>query len=198
MSKKEAAKVLTAFGRSGISLDDPKATKWLATNLSKIKSGMRQSSFIDSSKTITKKRQLTPGRMVFYAYDPKTQDELPFWDAFPVVVILHPKPNGFLGLNLHYLPPSVRAGFLNNLIDLVDDPNWAVYNNYKALIKVTYPILKATKKLKPYRPCIKRYLYPHIVSNIAFISSAEWKTVPFFPMDKFQGATREDVWKLAK
>ena len=63
---------------------------------------------------------------------------------------------------------------------------------------MTYPILKATKKLKPYRPCIKRYLYPHIVSNIAFISSAEWKTVPFFPMDKFQGATREDVWKLAK
>jgi hypothetical protein len=198
MTKKAAAQVVRDFGRSGLSLKDPKATKWLATNLSKIKTGMRQSSFIDSSRTITKRNQLSPGRMVFYAYDPKTQDELPFWDAFPVVIILHPKPKGFLGLNLHYIPPSVRATFLNNLIKLVDDPNWAVYNNYKALIRVTYPILKATKKLKPYRPCIKRYLYSHIISDIAFISSAEWKTVPFFPMDDFQGATREQVWKLAK
>ena len=198
MSKKEAAKVLTQFGRSGIRLSDDKATRWLATNLSKIKTGMKQSSFIDSSRTITRRNQLIPGRMVFYAYDPKTKDDLDFWDDFPVVIILHPKPRGFLGLNLHYLPPQVRATFLNALLKYVDDPNWSAYNNYSALIEVTYPLLKFTKKLSKYRPCIKRYLYKHIVSDIAFIQSAEWKTVPFFPLDSFQGASREEVWRLAR
>lgn len=198
MSKKEVAKTLTEFGRSGLRLSDPAATRWLAKNLSAIKSEMRPNSFVKGSRKIIRKNQLTPGRMVFYAYDPKTQDELPFWDAFPIVIILHPKPKGFLGLNLHYIPPSVRATFINNLIKFVDDPNWAVNNNYQALIKVTYPILKNTNKLKPYRPCIKRYLYSHIISEIAFIPSAEWKSVPFFPLDKFQGATRQEVWKLAK
>jgi hypothetical protein len=144
MSKKEAQKVMTEFVRSGIRLDDDRATKWLAENLSKIKGTMRPSAFINSSRTATK-QMLTPGRMMFYAYDPKTKDSLPFWDDFPIVIILHPKPNGFLGLNLHYLPPSVRATFLNNLVKFVNDPNWAVYNNYKALIKVTYPIHQETE-----------------------------------------------------
>lgn len=197
MSKKEAQKVLTDFVRTGIRLDDDRATRWLSQNLSKIKSRMKPAAFINSSR-LAIRQQLTPGRMMFYAYDPKTKDSLPFWDDFPIVIILHPKPNGFLGLNLHYLPPKVRATFLNNLIRYVDDPNWAVYNNYKALIRVTYPILKQTRKLKPsMRKCIKHYLYDHIVSNVAFIPSAEWKTVPFFPLENFQGATKEDVWRLA-
>lgn len=198
MSKKEAAKVLTKFRRTNIRLDDDRATHWLASNLSKIKSQMRPYAFIDSSKTITKRSEMTPGRMVFYGYDPKTKDSLDFWDDFPIVVILHPKPKGFLGLNLHYIPPDMRAYFLNDLIDYVDDPNWDAYNNYKALIKVTYPILKYTRKMYPFKNCIKRYLFNHIVSDIAFIPSAEWKSVPFFPLDQFQGATREDVWKLAR
>jgi len=198
VSKKEAQKVLNEFVRTGIRLDDDRATKWLADNLSKIKGRMQPAAFINSSRTVTR-NALTPGRMMFYAYDPKTKDSLPFWDDFPCTIILHPKPNGFLGLNLHYLPPSVRATFLNNLIKYVDDPNWAVYNNYKALIRITYPILKYTKKLKPkMRKCIKHYLYDHIVSRVAFIPSAEWKTVPFFPLDRFQGATKQDVWRLAK
>jgi hypothetical protein len=198
VSKKEAQKVMTEFVRSGIRLDDDRATKWLAENLSKIRGTMRPSAFINSSRTATKS-MLTPGHMMFYAYDPKTKDSLPFWDDFPIVIILHPKPNGFLGLNLHYLPPSVRATFLNNLVKFVNDPNWAVYNNYKALIEVTYPILKYTKKLKPpMRKCIKHYLYDHIVSKVAFIQSAEWKTVPFFPLERFQGATKQEVWRLAK
>jgi hypothetical protein len=198
MSKKEAAKVLTKFRKTNIRLDDDRATHWLARNLSKIKSQMRPYAFIDSSKTITKRSEMTPGRMVFYGYDPKTKDSLDFWDDFPIVVILHPKPKGFLGLNLHYIPPDMRAHFLNNLIDYVDDPNWDVYNNYKALIKVTYPILKHTRKMYPFKNCIKRYLFNHIVSDIAFIPSVEWKSVPFFPLDQFQGATREDVWRLAR
>lgn len=198
MSKKEAAKVLTKFRKTNIRLDDDRATHWLARNLSKIKSQMRPYGFIDSSKTITKRSEMTPGRMVFYGYDPKTKDSLDFWDDFPIVVILHPKPKGFLGLNLHYIPPDMRAYFLNDLIKYVDDPNWSAHNNYKALIKVTYPILKYTRKMYPFKNCIKRYLFNHIVSDIAFIPSVEWKSVPFFPLDQFQGATREDVWKLAR
>lgn len=195
MTKRQAQKVLGKFRGTGLNLNDEVATKWLATNLSKIKTTMKQNAFIDSSKTVVRK-EIHPGRMFFFGYSPKTKDELKFWDEFPVVLVLHPKPGGFLGLNLHYLPPSLRADFLNKLLKYVDDPNYLADRTESASILVTYGILKAGMKL--YKPCIKRYYYKHVVTKVSFISPKEWKTIPFFPLDRFVGASRSDIWKLAR
>ena len=135
--------------------------------------------------------------MVFYGYIPKTKDVLQFWDEFPVVIILHEQPGGFLGLNLHYLPPSKRANFLNSLLTFVTDPKWALNNNTNVEFALSYGLLKTTSKLKDFKPCIKRYYYKHIITKVAYIEPVEWKTIPFFPLDKFKGASRADVWSLA-
>jgi hypothetical protein len=196
MTKKQVAQVLGKMQGTGLQLGDDRTTRWLATNLSKIKTTMQQKNFIDQGKTVVKK-QLTPGKMVFYGYSPKTKDELMFWDEFPITIILHQQKDGFLGLNLHYLPPSTRADFLNKLLKYVSDPNWIAHNNTSVEFRVTYGLLKNTAKLKAFRPCIKRYYYKHIMTKVAFIAPQEWKTVPFFPLDKFKGASRADVWALA-
>ena len=195
MTKRQAQSILGKFQGTGLNLDDDRATNWLATNLSKIKTEMNQKSFIKSSKTVVNKN-ITPGRMFFFGYSPKTKAELHFWDEFPVVVVLHPQKGGFLGLNLHYLRPTQRANFLNKLLQYVDDPKYVT--NPKALIKVTYGILKYASTLKDFRPCIKRYYYSHVVSKVSFIDPKEWKAVPFFPLDRFKGASRADVWRLSR
>lgn len=197
MTKRQAQSILGKFQGTGLNLDDERATKWLSSNLSKIKTGMKQETFIDSSKTVVRK-EISPGRMFFFGYSPKTKEQLHFWDEFPVVVVLHPQKGGFLGLNLHYLRPNRRADFLNKLLKYVDDPKYIANNNQAATMEVTYALLKYASGLKDFRPCIKRYYYSHVITKVSFIPPKEWKTVPFFPLDKFKGASRADVWRLAR
>jgi len=197
MTKQQVTKVIHKFARTtNLNLGDPRATHWLATNLSNIKTKMRQDHYINQGRTLVRK-QMTPGNMIFFGYMPKTKDELMFWDEFPITIVLHPQRGGFLGLNLHYLPPSARATFLNKLLEHVSDPNWISHNNTSVAFRVTYGLLKNNPKLRKFKPCIKRYYYNHIVTKVAFIDPMQWKMVPFFPLDKFKGATRRDIWMLA-
>ena len=58
------------------------------------------------------------GKMYMYIYDAKHKDKLPYYDAFPLVIMLGPAERGFYGLNLHYLPPVVRAKLLDAVLGL--------------------------------------------------------------------------------
>ena len=103
------------------------------------------------------------GGLYQFAYDPATKEKLPYYDTFPLVIPLHPKAGangepGFLGLNLHYLPPLVRAAFLDKLMDLAVTNS----NDEPRRILVTYDILKATERYKEFKPCIKHYLNKQI------------------------------------
>ena len=56
--------------------------------------------------------------MNMFFYDPKHKDTLPYYDRFPLSVIIGPAKGGFYGLNLHYLPPVLRAKMLDALMDI--------------------------------------------------------------------------------
>ena len=45
------------------------------------------------------------GSMIMFFYDPKTKDTLPYYDTFPLVVVVGPAPGGFYGLNLRRFNP---------------------------------------------------------------------------------------------
>ena len=53
------------------------------------------------------------GRMYMYFYDPKTKETLPYYDRFPLIIMVKKEKGGFTGLNLHYLPPVLRARFFD-------------------------------------------------------------------------------------
>ena len=57
------------------------------------------------------------GKMCMFFYDPKHKDTLPFYDSFPLVIIIGKAKGGFLGMNLHYLPPVLRAKMLDGLME---------------------------------------------------------------------------------
>ena len=99
--------------------------------------------------------------------------------------------DGFLGLNLHYLPPRIRAGFMDKLMD------FAIYddNDEVKRLRVTYEILNASKRYREFLPCLKRYLFSHVASKILKVQANEWETAVFLPIHQFQGAKVTKVWK---
>ena len=135
--------------------------------------------------------QLRIGMMYCYYYDPKTKDELPYWDRFPMVLVLEKYNDGFLGLNIHYLPVKYRVAFLQKLMKYAQlTPD----DDIKRM-RISYDILTATKRYAEFRPCLKRYLYSHLRSRIFMIEPNEWDVATILPIQQFRGAKPQKVWQ---
>jgi hypothetical protein len=104
--------------------------------------------------------------------------------------VVGPAPNGFYGINLHYLPPKVRAIFLDHLNDVATNKKF----NKTTKFRVTYSMLKATKKYKYFKPCFKHYLTKHVSSNIMKVNAAEWNIAIFLETAAFRKKSQRFVW----
>lgn len=139
------------------------------------------------------KTMIIPGNLYFYFYDPKLKDDvkkLPYYDKFPLVVVLKRDKTGFLGLNLHYLPPRMRGIFLGQLYDYRSNSKL----NESTRLSLTYDMLKSVAELKMFKPCIKKYLYNHVQTNFARVNSSDWITAVFLPVAKFVRVVNSKVW----
>ena len=131
------------------------------------------------------------GGLYCYYYDPKTKDSLPYYDIFPLTLVLERYSDGFLGLNLHYLPLRYRLAFMTKLMDFA---SYDEANNIQRL-RISYDILNASKSLKEFKPCIKRYLTNNIRSKILAIQPNEWDVAAFLPVQDFKKARTNKVWQ---
>ena len=131
------------------------------------------------------------GGLYFFVYDPKGKAELPYYDRFPLVIPLKRTSDGFIGLNLHYLPLRYRIRFLQKLLP------FAIYNDEDEIkrLRVTYPMLDASSRFKEFRPCIKHYLYNHVKSRILSVEHNEWDIAVFLPIQQFKKAKPQEVWQ---
>ena len=144
-----------------------------------------------SAEDFRKNRKFVLGGLYHFYYDPKGKADLPYYDRFPLVLALEKYSDGFLGLNLHYLPIKYRVAFLDKLLP------FAVLNDDNEIkrLRVTYDILTASKGLKAFKPCLKRYLTGHIQSKILAIQSNEWDIAAFLPIQQFKKASAAKVWQ---
>lgn len=131
------------------------------------------------------------GSMYMYYYDPKWKKELPFYDAFPLVLPFGPAPGGFYGINLHYAPYLVRAKILGELLDYADSKKYTGTTK----IKMSYDLLKNLSTANEVKPCIKHYLTTHVQSRFMRINPIDWKTVIFLPLEAFQKKTKDEVFR---
>ena len=132
-----------------------------------------------------------PGGMFMYFYDPKTKETLPYYDKFPLTVIVGPAAGGFTGLNLHYLPMVLRAKLLDALMDITSDKKYD--DNTK--FNLSYNTLKKASKMRYFKPCFKRYLTAHVKSRFARVPASEWEIATFLPTASFEKASKTTVWK---
>ena len=130
------------------------------------------------------------GRMYFYFYDPKTKDTLPYYDKFPLVIPIERYPDGFLGLNLHYISPRQRVLLLDKLSTLLTDDNY----DEKTRLRISYDYLARASKMYQAKPCIKRYLYSHVQSRFLEITADEWDIAVMLPVESFAKAKKNKVW----
>ena len=101
--------------RKGLKARSKEANDWFASNVSKL--GKIGSGKMLGDDRLKKQSGASPGDMVMYTYNPKLKKVLPYYDAFPLTIVVGPAKDGFYGINLHYLPPRVRAIFLDKLND---------------------------------------------------------------------------------
>ncbi len=136
------------------------------------------------------KSEAKSGDMVMYVYDPKTKATLPYYDTFPLTIVVGPAKDGFYGINLHYLPPKVRAIFLDKLGDITNNKKF----NSTTKFKITYNLLKATKNYKYFKPCFKHYLTKHVNSSVMKVSAEEWNIAIFLQTAQFKKKAMGTVW----
>jgi hypothetical protein len=140
---------------------------------------------------ITLRNRTIIGGMFMFFYDPKGKDTLPYYDSFPLVIVIGPADGGFLGLNLHYLPPVLRAKFLDALLDETNNKRYDETTRFNA----TYDLMKRAAKYKYFKPCIKHYLNDHVRSRFARVEAPEWEIATFLPTADFQKASKQEVYR---
>lgn len=126
------------------------------------------------------------GKMYFYKYDAKWKEKLEMWDIYPMCMVLEKKSDGFLGLNLHYLPSRSRMTLIN-LFDKYTkeyDIETGVstgkgVSNWELLIKSMNGVGSAGLPKK----CLKRYLFTHVRSKFIEIYPDEYDKAIQLPVD---------------
>ena len=112
------------------------------------------------------------GNMYTFFYDPKHKETLPYYDGFPLIIMMGPAKGGFMGLNLHYLPPALRA----RLLDTVLGGNAAIPQKY-------------------IEPAMKHYLFKHVRSKFALVDKPEWEIATFLPSADWNKASASKVYR---
>lgn len=188
------AKLLDKLSREmtglGLNQRTPPARAWLKTQIKNL-SNPRQA-IMRNKKCQTTRCAI--GRMYFYYYDPKTKDTLPYYDRFPLVIPIERYGDGFLGLNLHYLPPNLRLLLLDKLYDLLNNDCF----DQSTKFRMSYSLLSNASRYKEFKPCIKRYLYSHLRSNFIEIPADQWEIAIFLPTEQFVKAKASKVHKESR
>ena len=130
------------------------------------------------------------GKMYFYSYDPKWKNELPWYDTFPLVFPIEKYPDGFLGLNFHYLAPKHRAILMDQLKMFANNKKY----DETTKLKLTYNMLKGFTKIKRAKPTVHRYLSSKVKSQYVLVNADEWEVALFLPVERFKKASKKKVW----
>jgi hypothetical protein len=130
------------------------------------------------------------GDMYFFAYDAKHKSTLPYFDRFPLIFPIGPAPKGFMGINMHYLPPILRAKLMDGLYDLVSNDKY----DESTKLKLSYKVLNSASKFKEFKPTIKHYLNSQTRSKFFYVNPVEWDIALFLPTANFVGASKNKVY----
>ena len=164
------------------------SAKWLRRKAQGLGKRVRQGQLLGDSRRITD--TLRPGSMLFMHYDPKHKKTLPYYDRYPMFIMVDFTADGFYGLNLHYLPLTQRALLLDNLFKTLTNVKF----NETTRMKISYSMLKSSSNLKGFAPCFKQYLWGHVMEGPVFIHPVEWNICMMLPLQRFIKASTAKVY----
>lgn len=169
------------FGQSLIDPRTDASRKWFLDKVEQMTYTPNRSSIMRKSPMREQSRVL-PGMMYMFYYHPKHEQTLPYYDSFPLVILLNTDSKGMEGLNLHYLPLNLRQKLFYGLLNRMD----SVDIDEASYLRITYEYLKGARSLKEYKPCYKRYLTENIRGSIANVPAPEWEVALHLPLASFK------------
>jgi hypothetical protein len=178
--------------KAGVAPRSVESRKWFMNKLKDLRNVSRTQLLNDPA--VRAKNRLRVGSMYMYFYDPKHKKTLPYYDRFPLTIMVEPAPGGFYGINLHYLPPILRAKMFDALLDITNNTRYDESTKFK----LSYDLLKSSSKLRWFAPCFKRYLYSHVKNSPVIVDATEWEVAMFLPTEQFKKDTRDNIWKESR
>ena len=161
----------------------PKSTQWYRDKIKEFgKPGAMD--LIRDGKQSTKPHY---GLLNMFFYDPKGRNTLPYYDTFPLVLPLEEYPDGFLGINFHYLPIPLRMALLDEVVDFSNNTKF----DETTVLNVTYQNVKNIGLIKP---TLKRYLAGFTKSQFRRIDADEFTVATLLPVARFKKESANKVW----
>jgi hypothetical protein len=153
------SKIQSQAERAGVLPRTKESTNWFLRKIRGMTS-VAPSKVLNDSLLETRNKPLI-GRMFMFLYDPKGKETLPYYDRFPLILMVGPAKKGFYGLNLHYLPPRARAVFFDRLMEYTNNKKYDETTRFK----LTYDMLSSTAKLRAFEAFFKHYIFYNFYSN---------------------------------
>lgn len=151
----------------------------------------------ESAQGFKKRATLKPGKMITFGYDAKLKAILPYWDKFPLIIILDVYKDGFMGLNFHYLHPIERNKFLTKVMKFVTESGEPEDMTDKARFNMTWDVIR---NIRGADKMIHKYLYGHVRTSVLEAPPNEWENAIFLPYHRFvsnsgKSPTAKTVWR---
>ena len=172
--------------RAGVTPRSKESLTWFQNNVTKLGDVNQRKLLKDPALDATKKPK--PGDMMMYFYDPKFKKKLPYYDTFPLVLPLENYPDGFLGINFHYLPMTLRLELLDRVVDYSNNTKF----DESTRLAVDYSKLK---KINLIKPALKRYLAGRVKTQFRRIDADEFTVAVLLPVARFKKASASEVYK---
>ena len=165
----------------------PKSTEWYRDKIKEFGTPKTLDLIRDGKQA----RSPFGGRLNMFVYAPKFARKLPYYDTFPLVLPLENYSDGFLGINLHYLPISLRIRLLDRLNDFSTDTKF----DKGTTLDVSYD---KVKNIRSVRPTIHKYLSGYVRSRFRRIDADEFTIATLLPVQRFKKASANEVWKESR
>ena len=177
------------------------ARNWFR-NLARQTTGIQPNTILKTAPKVQLTRVPQVGFMYHFFYDPKHKETLPYYDRFPLIFPFKRgftrqraiEEGSFLGINLHYLPPQLRARLMDALYTISIDKTF----DENTRIRISYEILNKASKFRFFKPCVKRYLVNRVRSRFVKINADQWDTALFLPTERFVKKSKSYVQRQSR
>lgn len=159
--------------------------EWLEKKAGAVASSTARRKLLEADSRLRDTDSTFVGNVYFFKYNPKNKVTLPQYDKFPMAIVLDWKENGFLGLNLHYLPKGQRNAMLSIFSKYKEDHRLkntmspGKSNNWTGLMDS----LSNTGGQNLPKRCLKRYLWSHVTSQFVEIYPEEYNIAVQLPVE---------------
>jgi len=137
-------------------------------------------------------KRLFVGKLYFFFYnDPIYKHTLPYYDTFPLFLLLRRRGKTMFGLNLHYLSPSRR------IVEFVKMLRYTTNQRLDTTTRIDLPYaeIKKSQNWRMLMPTLRQYRIDRVQGNIINIPAQDWPIAINLPVERFKKSSKSNIWR---